>query len=90
MDARARAAAVAGRRRVRCCGTARRERNAALRPQERLAELLGARESGLVCEELALRARLDLDHGRTAHAAVGLSGALGAALAELRAEGREI
>ncbi len=67
---------------------ARRGRNAALRPQERLAEMLGARENGLVCEELALRARLDLDQGRAAHAAVGLSGALDAALRELPAEQR--
>ena len=43
---------------------ARRARDAALRPQERLAELLGARQRPLVCEELALRARLDLDQGR--------------------------
>ena len=42
----------------------------------------------LVCEELALRARLDLDQGRAAHAAVGLSGALDAALRELPAEQR--
>jgi hypothetical protein len=68
---------------------ARRGRSAALRPQERLAELLGAREAGLVCEELALRARLDLDQGRLAHAAIQLSAALDAALSELRAEGRE-
>ena len=68
---------------------ARRARDAALRPQERLAELLGARQRPLVCEELALRARLDLDQGRPAHAAVQLQAALGAALSELRAEGRE-
>ncbi len=67
---------------------ARRARDAALRPQERLAELLGARQRPLVCEELALRARLDLDQGRPAHAAVQLQAALGAALSELRAEGR--
>ena len=67
---------------------ARRGREAVLRPQERLTELLGGREAGLVCEELALRARLDLDQGRTAHAAVGLSSALDAALRELAAEER--
>ena len=35
-------------------------------PQERLAALLGGREVALACEELALRARGDLDHGRAA------------------------
>ena len=54
-----------------------------LRPQERLAELLGARGQELLCEELALRARLDLDHGRLPHAAFELDGALAAALDEL-------
>lgn len=61
-------------------------RAAALRPQERLAELLGARTRELLCEELALRARLDLDQGRFAHAAIELDAALGAALGELGAE----
>jgi hypothetical protein len=58
----------------------------ALRPQERLAELLGARGEELLCEELALRARLDLDHGRLPHAAIELDGALSAALTELGGE----
>jgi hypothetical protein len=61
-------------------------RAAALRPQERLAELLGARTRELLCEELALRARLDLDQGRLTHAAVELDAALAAALGELDAE----
>jgi hypothetical protein len=61
-------------------------RAAALRPQERLAELLGARTLELLCEELALRARLDLDQGRLTHAAVELDAALTAALGELDAE----
>jgi hypothetical protein len=61
-------------------------RAAALRPQERLAELLGARTRELLCEELALRARLDLDQGRLTHAAVELDAALAAALGELEAE----
>jgi hypothetical protein len=61
-------------------------RAAALRPQERLAELLGARTRELLCEELALRARLDLDQGRLAHAAVELDAALAGALRELDAE----
>ena len=61
-------------------------RAAALRPQERLAELLGARTRELLCEELALRARLDLDQGRLALAAIELDAALAAALGELTAE----
>jgi hypothetical protein len=52
-------------------------------PQERLAALLGGREVALACEELALRARGDLDHGRPREAALQLSVALDAALAEL-------
>lgn len=54
-----------------------------LRPQERLAALLGGRDVALACEELALRARLDLDHGRGREAALQLAAALDAALAEL-------
>ncbi len=63
-------------------------RVAALRPQERLAELIGARDQALLCEELLLRARLDFDHCRLAHSAVELDAAYSAALPELRAEGR--
>jgi hypothetical protein len=63
--------------------TARTARSAALRPQERLAALLGARDAALACEELALRARLDLDAGRLREAALQLGIALDAALAEL-------
>lgn len=74
---------------MRSPGRAMRGRSAALRPQERLAELLGARGVSLLCEELALRARLDLDQGRVAHAALQLDGAFTAALAELRSEGRQ-
>jgi hypothetical protein len=66
----------------------RRSRSAALRPQERLAALLGARTFSLLCEELTLRARLDLDEGRIRHAAVELDRALAAAVAEMRAERR--
>ncbi len=65
-----------------------RRRASALRPDERLAELLGAREQPLLCEELALRARLDLDQGRIAHAAIELDRALVAALTELAGEHR--
>jgi hypothetical protein len=65
------------------------DRSAALRPLERLAALLGARSASLLCEELALRARLDLDQGRLPHAALELDRAYAAAVAELRGEGRQ-
>jgi hypothetical protein len=65
-----------------------KRRASALRPQERLTGLLGGHERALLCEELTLRARLDLDQGRLAHAALELRGAYQAALAELSAEGR--
>jgi hypothetical protein len=66
----------------------RARRSAVLRPQERFAALLGARERALLCEELALRARLDLDQGRLAHAALELDQAYTAALVELSSEER--
>ena len=65
-----------------------RRRGAALRPDERLARLLAVREKPLLCEELTLRARLDLDQGRLAHAAIELDRALAAALGELADEQR--
>ena len=58
-------------------------REAALRPQERFAALLAGRDVALAGELLALRARLDLDHGRAREAALQLDAALGAALGEL-------
>jgi len=58
-------------------------REAALRPQERFAALLAARDATLACELLALRARLDFDHGRDREAALQLEAALGAARSEL-------
>ncbi len=67
----------------------RRERSWALRPQERMAALMGGRSRALLCEELTLRARLDMDSGRLPHAAVELDEALGAAVRELTAEGRQ-
>jgi hypothetical protein len=70
-------------------GRGRRDRSAALRPQERLAALLGGRTSTLVCEELVLRCREDLDAGRIAHAAIQLDAAYAAAIPELRAEERQ-
>jgi len=66
----------------------RLRRHAALRPQERLSVLLSAREEPLLCEELALRARRDLDQGRLAHAHVELRSAYAAALTELDGEAR--
>jgi hypothetical protein len=66
----------------------RKRREAALRSEDRLAGLLGARDHPLLCEEIALRARTDLDQGRIAHAALELDHAYAAALPELRAEGR--
>ncbi|HUO70792.1 MAG TPA: hypothetical protein VMU39_08455 [Solirubrobacteraceae bacterium] len=60
-----------------------RRRGTALQPQARLAAILTGRERALVCEELVLRARLDLDHGRDREAALQLLIALDAALAEL-------
>jgi hypothetical protein len=63
-------------------------RASVLRPQERLAVLLSGRGEALVCEELALRARLDLDGGRLALAAIELERAYVAALGELPAEER--
>jgi hypothetical protein len=61
----------------------RQRRTKLLQPQARLAALLAGREEGLACEELALRARLDLDHGRAREAALQVLVALDAAIAEL-------
>jgi len=64
-------------------------RATALRPQERLALLLAGRDRARLCEELTLRARLDLDAGRPALAAIELERAYAAALVELPGEQRE-
>jgi hypothetical protein len=62
----------------------RRQRRAkVLAPQARLAALLGSRDRPLACEELALRARLDVDQGRDREAALQVLVALDAAIAEL-------
>ena len=63
--------------------TPRTRRDAALRPQERLGALLGGRDAVLACEELALRARQDVDAGRRREAALQLDAALTVALPEL-------
>ncbi len=61
----------------------RSRRSKVLQPQVRLAALLSRREQPLACEELALRARLDLDHDRDREAALQILVALDAAIAEL-------
>jgi hypothetical protein len=75
-------------REVGITGDSRRRRGGGRRllaPQARLAAVLGARDTPLVSEELTLRVRLDLDHGRAREAALQLLVALDAALAELTA-----
>ena len=61
----------------------RGKRARALVPQQRRAALLSGRDVALACEELALRARADLDAGRQREAAMQLHIALEAAVAEL-------
>ena len=63
---------------------ARRRRGDDLRPQERVAALLGGREQLASCETLLLRARVDLDADRWREAALQLRVALEALLVELR------
>jgi hypothetical protein len=63
----------------------RRRRAEDLRPQERVAAVLGGRERIDACETLLLRARADLDAGRTREAAMQLRLGLDALLAELSA-----
>ncbi|MBS1880804.1 MAG: hypothetical protein JST31_14935 [Actinobacteria bacterium] len=61
----------------------RRRREEGMRPQERVAAVLGGRERLEVCETLLLRARADLDAGRRREAALQLRVGLEALLAEL-------
>jgi hypothetical protein len=63
--------------------TGRQRRTKVLIPQARLAAVLNGRERALACEELILRARLDLDHGRPREAALQVLVALDTALAEI-------
>jgi hypothetical protein len=70
-------------------GSRRSRRTAALRPQERLAALLSGRDAVLACEDLALRARLDLDNDRPREAALQAHLALEAAIIELQAFGAQ-
>ena len=65
-------------------GASRRARRAdELRPQERVAAVLGGRERIDACETLLLRARADLDAGRLREAALQLRVGLEALLVEL-------
>ncbi len=69
---------------VRAAGSSRRRRREdELRPQERLAAVLGGREQMDTCETLLLRARADLDGGRSREAALQLQVGLAALLLEL-------
>lgn len=71
---------VAARRSSR---SRRRQREEDLRPQERVAAVLGGREQLDACETLVLRARADLDAGRRREAALQLRVGLEALLVEL-------
>ena len=62
----------------------RRRREEELRPQERVAAMLGGREAADACETLLLRARADLDAGRDREAALQLRVGLEALLVELK------
>jgi hypothetical protein len=62
----------------------RRQRSEELRPQERVAAVLGGRERIDACEALLLRARADLDGGRLREAALQLRIGLEALLVELK------
>ncbi len=61
----------------------RRRRDEELRPQERVAAVLGGRERFDACETLLLRARADLGAGRLREAALQLRVAVEAMLVEL-------
>jgi len=65
----------------------RKRRIERLSPQEHLAAILGGRERLLACEELVLRARMDIDAERPREAALQARIALECLLAELPAGG---
>lgn len=69
---------------LRAGASRRRRREEELRPQERVAAILGGRERPDACETLLLRARADLDAGRDREAALQLRVGLEALLAELK------
>ncbi len=65
-------------------GGRRARREADIRPQERIAAVLGGREEIDACETMLARARLDLDAGRNREAALQLQVGVEALLVELR------
>jgi hypothetical protein len=65
----------------------RRQRQEDLRPQERVAAVLGGRERVEACETLLLRARADLEAGREREGTLQLRIGLEALLAELNGGG---
>jgi hypothetical protein len=67
--------------------TARRRKRGMLAPEEQVAQILGGRRSTHPSEELLLRARLDLEQGRTREAAIQARAAHAALTAELDANG---
>ena len=67
---------------ARAGASRKRQRQEELRPQGRLAAILGGRERFDPCETLVLRARADLDAGRLREAALQLRIGLEALLAE--------
>jgi len=66
---------------------ARGRRRRMLAPEEQLAHMLGGRRPAHLSEDLLLRARLDLDQGRTRAAALQLRSAYDAMEAELEGGG---
>ncbi len=69
---------------ARAGSSRRRRREEELRPQERVAAVLGGREQLDACETMLLRARADLDAGRDREAALQLRVGLAALLVELK------
>jgi hypothetical protein len=69
-------------------GRTRATRRRALDSEARLTAVLGGADTILACEELVLRARLDLDRGRPRQAALQLLVALDTAIAELSLDPR--
>jgi hypothetical protein len=67
----------------------RRRREEDLRPQERVAAVLGGREQVPACEILLLRSRADLDAGREREAALQLRVGLEALLVEMKGGGSD-
>jgi hypothetical protein len=63
------------------------QRVESLRPQERVARVLGGHETVDVCETFLLRARADLDAGRNREAVVELRNGVAALLVELAGTG---